>query len=235
MENTTAYQGRDEASRETPGDHGDVILTCCPHFSLLAVKCGFCCFCEEWPEESSDSGSLRDDRKEKGDHNNTTHFQHDTNIQQTQHTQQLSSSCAVGSHDPLDCHHASSKHQSRLDCEVGRRRGTSSHILDRDADQGKVGRAQGGEEGCGQHGDGVQAVCTEACIQEEAGFGNLPEQGRDPILGQCNHSSHVQFGGEGNFRGLRAGGNREGELRQVCGSELSTGGIPTSQLLGLHG
>ena len=52
MENTSAYQGRDEVSPEIPGETGDVILTCCPHCSLLAVKCGFCCFCEERPEES---------------------------------------------------------------------------------------------------------------------------------------------------------------------------------------
>ena len=216
MENTSAYQGRDGTSQEIPGDDGDVILTCCPHCSLLAVKCGFCHFCEEKPEESNVSDKLGDDRKEDVDPNNTTQTTQHTNHQQTQHTQQLSSSCAVSSHDPPDCHHASSQHQSGLDCEVGRGR-----------------RTQGREAGCGQRGDGGQDVRFETCFQEEAGSGKLPEQGRDSFLDQCNHPSNVQSGGEGNLRGLRASGHREGELRQVCRPELPTGGIPTSQLLGL--
>ena len=233
MENTSAYQGRDETSQEIPGDDGDVILTCCPHCSLLAVKCGFCHFCEEKPEESNASDKLGDDRKEDVDPNNTTQTKQHTDNQQTQHTQQLSSSCAVSSHDPPDCHHASSQHQSGLDCEVGRGRRTCTSIMDSDADQGQVGRTQGREAGCGQRRDGGQDVRIETCIQEEAGFGKLPEQGRDSFLDQCNHPSNVQSGGEGNLRGLRASGHREGELRQVCRHELPTGGISTSQLPGL--
>ena len=197
------------------------------------MKCGFCCFCEERPEESHVSGKVNDDRKEKGSDNNHTHTPSHTNTQHTQHTQQLSSSCAIGSHDLPDCHHASSQHQSGLDCEVGRGRRTSTNILDCDADESQVGRAQGGEEGCRQYGNGVQAVSTETSLQEETGLGKLPEQGRDPFLNQCNHSSNVQLGREGHLRRLRAGGHREGELRQVCRSELPAGGIPTSQLLGL--